>query len=316
MNTEEKSIYTGSRIEAIIPSKFPKSYFFKKEKIQMYDSEKLINQIKINSVEDIIPFINSEFSDMFCYRGQQCSEWKLKSTIERLFEIRKRAISKRSIEEKILRIYRSDFSVFSTALGYDPNMQSVEDAFADIQHYGGPTRLLDWTESFNIALFFATFNNFIFDNAAVFCLNKLHFNASTFDIAFLLKDQPMAPGVKEKLPPERDREKLLHWHSPKRRNNRIINQKGLFIYPGSVEYSFEEALSYSFNSIPIKYYDLSVDETNEAIKRSGLIKLIIPKRIIPDIQKYLKNSGISMRNLFPDFYGAIQSLYEIDTNTF
>jgi hypothetical protein len=104
-----------------------------------------------------------------------------------------------NIEEEILRRYRSEFSVFSNELGYDPRTQNTLDALSDIQHFGGPTRLLDWTSSFYAALFFSVFRNDTTD-AAVYCLRNIVFNAATFDIRDLLKGTPMALELEFLLP--------------------------------------------------------------------------------------------------------------------
>jgi hypothetical protein len=198
-------------------------------------------------------------------------------------------------------------------LGYDPKSQTPLDALADIQHYGGPTRLLDFTSSFNKALFFATFNNYKTDSS-VYCLRNLMFNVASFDINDFLKGQPMSQNAKESLPPIKDKNRVLKFHTPERKNRRLQNQNGYFIYPGSVENSFEECLSYTFGNMPIVFNKQSTPDINEIVLRSTIIKVIIPKEMHSDIMRYLKNIGISAFTLYPDYYGAIQSLYEIETD--
>jgi hypothetical protein len=295
-------------------SRIPRTIMHRGKEESLFDRDKIINQIVIESVEDILPFITTDIK--YSFRGQASSEWPLKTSIERFFNDRNIISNHAHFEEVILAKYRSEFSTFSNILGYDPNTQSTLDALADIQHYGGPTRLLDWTSSLNVALFFATFNNYKNTYAAVFCLRNLVLNVSTFDIREMLKGQPMAPGVAASLPPSLDKSKLLSVHSPTRKNDRLKNQQGFFTYPGSVEVSFEDALSYSLDDVPVKYHSLNRSSISEAIVRSGLIKILIPKAIMPEIRRYLTNSGLSMKILFPDYYGAIQSLYEISANLF
>lgn len=294
-------------------NRFPQTFFYNCKEESLYDKDKIVNEIIIESIDDILPFTTTNIE--YSYRGQASSEWPLKSSIERFFEERNARLNRAEIEKRILLKYRSEFSTFSNVFGYDPNTQNTLDALADIQHYGGPTRFLDWTSSFNIALFFATFNNYKYEHATVFCLRNLIFNATTFDIREFLKGQPMAPEVEASLPASLDKTKLLNIHHPSRKNDRIKNQQGYFLYPGSIDISFQDSLSYSLD-VPIKYYSLDRSSIKETIFRSALIKILIPKTKILDIQRYLKKSGISMKMLFPDYYGAIQSLYEIEADRF
>lgn len=289
---------------------FQNSFFYNGKQELLYDNNSCFQIVRVNSIEDIIPFTTTDIA--YSYRGQSNHEWPLKTSIERFFENRKLLIGKTEIENKILQKYRTEFSIFSQELGYDPNSQKPLDALADIQHYGGPTRLLDFTSSFNTALFFATFNNYKYDSV-VYSIRNLMFNTASFDIREMLKGQNFAPGVEESLPPSKNRDKLLNWHSPDRMNKRLKNQNGYFLYPGSVETSFEDALAYSFGTQQIVYKMQQNPILKEIILRSSIIKLIIPKEMNIEILRFLKKSGTTASVLFPDHYGAIQSLYEIDT---
>ena len=154
------------------------------------------------------------------------------------------------------------------------------------------------------------------DSAYQKCINPKC--ASTFDIRDVLKSQPLAPGVEENLPESLDKKRLLRMCSPKRKNKRIMNQIGHFIYPGSVEVGFEQALSYSLDDMPISFVPrtrLSSDKLKEVVLRSVLIKLIIPKKMLSEVQKYLSRNGVTARTMFPDYHGAIQSLYEVSVDT-
>lgn len=292
---------------------FQNCFYYQGKQEFLYDNHNCFQVVRVNSIEDITAFTTTDIA--YSYRGQANHEWPLKTSIERFFENRNLSISKTEIENKIFQKYRAEFSIFSKELGYDPNTQKPLDALSDIQHYGGPTRLLDFTSSFNTALFFATFNNFKYDSA-VYCIRNLMFNTATHDIREILKGQNFAPGVEESLPPSKDKDKLLKWHSPERMNKRLKNQNGYFLYPGSVEISFEEALAYSFETSDIVYKMQQSPILKEIILRSSIIKLIIPKEMNLEILRYLKKSGTTASILFPDHYGAIQSLYEIDTERF
>lgn len=283
--------------------------------LTLFTGQNALQEIRLQSCDDLQYF--SSLDIKYSYRGQSNCEWPLQTTFERFLKGKVCRISKECIERKILERYRSEFSVFSNELGYDPRTQNTLDALADIQHYGGPTRLLDWTSSFNIALFFTVFKNDEFD-AAVYCLRNIVFNCATFDIRDILRGQNIAPRVTESLPPSLDKKRLLYFHVPGRKNKRIICQKGHFIYSGSAKTKFTEALSYVLDDMPIQF-TANGDSTSdrlikEVLLRSTLIKVIVPRSLIPAVRQYLAQSGISVKTLFPDHFGAIQSLYEISTD--
>ncbi len=289
-------------------NRLPNHTYHLGKQIELFTNENALQEIIIESISDLIDFLSIP-NNTYSFRGQSNFDWKLQTSFERFIENKNICIAKHHIEEKILKQYKSECSIYSKELGYDPLIQNQFDSLSDIQHYGGQTRLLDWTSSFNIALFFAIFNNDFFDNASVYCLRNIQFNATKANSA--LKNLGITTDKSEEL----DEKKLLHFYIPKRKNPRIIPQNGYFIYPASIDTSFEDALSYMFDDLPLNFIN-SENSIKDKLLKSTLIKVKIPRSIIPEIQNYLKNAGISAKTLFPDYHGAIQSLYEIRTDIF
>lgn len=82
-------------------------------------------------------------SDLWVYRGQPNSDWDLKSSLERFnFDP--------DVEQQLLDEFKSGFELFvEKEIKYDL------DYLAYMQHFGVPTRLLDFTYSPYIAAYFA-----------------------------------------------------------------------------------------------------------------------------------------------------------------
>ena len=87
------------------------------------------------------------------FRGQRGTDWPLRSRLERALARFSIPMEKaRVIEEDLLRLFKRHFHRFSPRL---PDKKERVEWFALMQHYGAPTRLIDWTYSFWAAVFFA-----------------------------------------------------------------------------------------------------------------------------------------------------------------
>src|SRR5216684_4475702 len=110
-----------------------------------------MKQVKILSVEDLLRELN-ELPNHFIYRGHADAEWKLESSLERIIGTGWSSQSASKFEEHSLDIFKSKFHL------YDKENLRPESKLAWLslmQHYGVPTRLLDFTESPYVALYFA-----------------------------------------------------------------------------------------------------------------------------------------------------------------
>jgi len=87
----------------------------------------------------------------FLFRGQSDPTWTLTSTFDRMFATQLKA-KRLQISSDLLRNFKAALEAFTI-----PAEARADDAIllALGQHYGLPTRLLDWTESPYIAAFFA-----------------------------------------------------------------------------------------------------------------------------------------------------------------
>src|SRR3989338_2110282 len=92
-----------------------------------------------------------DFGDEWVFRGQP-SDWKLTTSLERACANSEIALaSAPGIEIQIIRDFRRRYD------GIDRELVRTDTLYclALIQHHVGPTRLLDWTYSPYVALYFA-----------------------------------------------------------------------------------------------------------------------------------------------------------------
>ena len=124
--------------------------------------------IKINSFDDFKYPLN-ELSKGWLFRGHERAEWALQTSVERILKKRNEQFCKiyncnmSDIDEKnhFSKLKDEYFAIEEyekLAFLQVPKMKKIE-LLARMQHYGTPTRLLDVTPSFLIALFFHEFQS-------------------------------------------------------------------------------------------------------------------------------------------------------------
>lgn len=216
------------------------------------------------------------------YRGLTQSSYSLSSG---LFRLHIGGLDEYlSLEDQMYRYYR--------ALGYSLHgNESGWHLLYSMQHHGVRTRLLDWTESFPIALFFAT-DGWVSGNARVWMLNPLALNELSIGRREILSPGRLWPY------PDKNHKDSKHGqlHSiavyPIKNNHRIIAQHGVFTVQGNcldpLESEFGDALLHG----GLEYIDLSMDVREDALR-------------------FLKQCGITRFSLFPDADGLSRYLNEL-----
>jgi hypothetical protein len=88
----------------------------------------------------------------YYFRGQGSESWSITSSFDRWYQSSPRKdLSKRDAAERFLSFFRDEAS----RLTPDPGISSNQEQLLGLaQHYGVPTRLVDWTESPYVAAFF------------------------------------------------------------------------------------------------------------------------------------------------------------------
>jgi len=177
-----------------------------------------------------------------------------------------------------------------------------------MQHYGLPTRLLDWSESPYIALYFALDSAKKKDNGdydeevAVWVLNPTKWNRFIFprlgdniDILTSLDTEQL----KRYAPPENPENHsllvppiaLYGTHN----SQRIVSQRGVFTMFGSSTLPMEEQYE--------KYVGLDAKGAPASFPTDLLLKIKVPVAKINDLKKELSATGITHSVIYPDLEG-------------
>jgi hypothetical protein len=225
--------------------------------------------------------IEHSFLSNFVFRGQKESGWNLRTSIERTPPISStlRVINGVNTEER----WMIDHFKRKQHM-YSDDFRMVEDCkfsiLSKIQHYGGKTRLLDFSHSIFIAIYFAVEDSFLFNNeiseemrksimerqdhyncSSLWCVNMYKIRGMNNEKLNLyvqgkaLKDDCRRAFIKSanqfiaKEYSKDDRETIstvlpmeVEYFS-----ERISRQQGMFLMPTNSEKSFMENLWYSFN---------------------------------------------------------------------
>jgi len=203
----------------------------------------------------------------------------------------------------------------------EPDKDDILEWLAIMRHHGAPTRLLDWTYSFYIAVYFALAENnkgivWALDASTInrpelivkkICEQEDGFRKFSKALLHYLKqcdflgiqsegDKLIDPSIACHL--MKYPIKCVYPVNPFRLNKRLSVQQGLFLMPGDITKSFAENLIETFGGFEkTKKYLWRVKITSDTAKRS-------------EILKKLKDMNISNEALFPGLDGFAKSVGE------
>lgn len=154
-----------------------------------------------------------------------------------------------------------------------------------MQHHGMPTRLLDWTETFATALYFAMRDAKPTDDCCVWILNPFDLNSHTMQKTELLRPSDLNGDYTSYFI---ERTKTLEGNcvaiSPLRHHPRVFNQRSGFTIHNDLK-------------TPL-----------ETICPDALEKIVIPPSAHEGARKFLTLSGVTEYLLFPDLDGLAREL--------
>ncbi|MGD2095147.1 MAG: FRG domain-containing protein [Phycisphaerales bacterium] len=294
-----------------------------------WDEKEIKNWSDVKELEEVLfpPRRDSEKTDQqnskkpkkkWVFRAEKVDQ-ELKTNLEEKFDLNgvTDGDEKRKEERGIIRRFQRKAALY---LEREPDKDDILEWLAIMRHHEAPTRLLDWTYSFYIAVYFALAKN---KEGVVWALD-----ASTINTPKPIKEkiknresyqryEYLEKYFQEKsdiLGIRKEGDKLIDLAiasyliehqfpcvypvNPFRSNKRLSVQQGLFLMPGDITKSFAENLIETFGDF---------EETRKHLWRI---------RITPDtedrneILEKLKDMNISNEALFPGLDGFAKSVGE------
>ena len=271
--------------------------------------------------------LNNPVSSKFLYRGMAHKSWPLLPGIFREigtayegWEAGTHKYLTFSTEQRILQHFRQEAAAYVTQNRDESDIWWVELA----QHYGVPTRFLDWSENPLVALYFACENNSQEEEAVVWMLNRLNYNRyiKELDPAYaFIEDEaarrqaisnliglPECQGGACQLSPLR----LPFLYSPYLFDGRMSAQSSWFMVWGNNMRPFQQMID---EQNYMKLLDEDCPPCDGDDSDDFLYQFVIPVCAKQQIVRELNMLGINGKSLFPGLDGVgkhIERIYRFD----
>src|ERR1043165_8232063 len=230
------------------------------------------------------------------FRGHQRAEWRLLPKLYREYggfaKVRGNEIEDEIREEFIVRA-----PILCEHLPAEDARRAEWEWYFMMQHFGTPTRLLDWTEGALIALYFAVKDNPGYYDAAVWALDPYGLNKRVIGQKYVIP--PSATGVTS-----REQERVKPWLP-----ERFTKMRGLPTQPIAV-YPTHTARRISTQRSCFTVHGTQEDALDQLSggRNACLIKIPIPGRIVQRMRRELEAAGIDEATIFPDLSGLSRAI--------
>lgn len=256
----------------------------------------MISEIEIKDSEDLIRSMN-ELPNSFIYRGHADSDWKLESTLERTIGNNWSSALASKFEDHYLNLFKSKYHIYN---GDEHEPKSKLAWLSVMQHYGVPTRLIDFTESPYVALYFAleAYNPLLKNDLAIYALDYSAIMDES--LAYISRRDSSFKKTRNEIIGKQDElfddvvdrfsYEVVWVTEPLELNARIDRQSGTFLISGDKEKRIEELLA------------------SDMYKRVRLLKFIVPSTIYENIYALLRKMNINAKTIYGDLGGLAKSI--------
>jgi len=258
-------------------------------------------------------------SSNWAFRGQSNESWELSTKFER--EAEKYGYDSywfKNRENIILQDFQRGAHRYVQNL---PDSVKYIEWLSLLQHYGGPTRLLDFTYSYYFAAFFAVETSNVNSTIWAVNINKLIEQLSKIPDYNSIEKEGKFEVILEKnigwadtVIKDRKNDDVIFIVEPFQQHERISIQQGLFLFPGNIEKPFEHNLCSMFafdfkdlstkNALDMKFSEIGELDSSDI----SIIKIVIAASLHSKALTELHNMNITAATLFPGLDGFARSL--------
>ena len=255
---------------------------------------KVENWNQFSKIADLLD-IGDPFKYGYVFRGQSDADWLLQPALYRYFRENNIIMEGRVLELEVsaLNEFKTQAHLHLTSNEYIKTTDTVS-WFSLMQHHGSPTRLLDWTGSIWVALYFAVNSNFKKDgavwlvhaNSVDIKMKELYGNVLFPPTEDLIQNQYLKP----------DAPKVLRFVHRNSKSTRMVAQQGIFSVCRNILGDHGEILSELFH-----------EESLQEFYR----KIIIPSHQKKSFLRKLRGMNVTANSLFPGLDGLGKSIQEL-----
>jgi hypothetical protein len=278
-------------------------------------------------------FLLSQHLELFAFRGQADAEWELVTSLERAFL--KSGLWVYAIENTEYWMIHDFCSKYHLYSKQEPRVTNKFEWMALMQHHGGATRLLDFTNSLYVAAYFSVINSST--DSAIWAINQPLLRDNLYKTGRLsykpmhdLKDVVNANHIElfnafvARQNSGEKKDNLLHLIPLESQSlfDRASKQQSLFIAAGCIEgsrgrISYMDNLFSSFDGFREAYSSpehIDIQKLcprvygNPNYEQYAVIKIILPRRIHKQLKKEFSHMGLSEETLFPGLDGLSREI--------
>lgn len=256
----------------------------------------MIYEVRVSDINELMHELNS-LPNNFVFRGQADARWNLQSTLERVLGDKWSAEYARKFEDYSLDVFKSKYHIYS---GAEHIPKSKLSWLSVMQHYGVPTRLIDFTTSPYVALYFAleTYSPLSCNDISIYAFD--YTNLMDLSVEFIKSRDKGFSENRRSLQGKQDQifDEVVDRYSydiawitePVELNARIDRQAGTFLISGNLEKTIESIVN------------------SELYFSTKMVKFIVPSGLYEGLFVALRKMNINSKSIYGDLAGLAKSI--------
>lgn len=227
------------------------------------------------------------FAPYWSFRGQSDSSWSLNPSLARILKSNgiNHPFNACQIEKSLTWYFLTNNKHFEEFKNVELNDKKGNLAliWSFMQHYCAPTRLLDWTDSPTIGLYYAVESNWMKDGAL-----------------YMINNEEITQGTENK---------YGNLNLEKDLDTNFSNSVFTIVTFQSTKRSYNQQGLFTVSNNPLIDQQEAIEELE--IKSGSAFKLIIPKELKVELLKKLRSSNVKADILYPDAFGLGRELQNL-----